>query len=424
VLRELEEDPDATLPEKGLFSLPFMKRAINRKRQAVQDEAQRLAQELGQRASDSEDDEGGVDGAMDWGEGEVAGEDGKEPVARRTFGPGRVKRGRVPLPAGGDGEGEDDAFEGSSGSEDEKETPQPSLKRKALAKNRVKLEGQKLQPRGKVMATAGPFSVEVPPAEPLSLPSGQPEWLFPGAKAKRETRAIEQAAVAGGEGGSGSSRKKQRRAPGGGVAVEGPPAAAQGGGDGDGGDGSPDADDQRDLVRQAFQMFGEDVQADFAAEKQKDVEKELPKNDGPTQMPGWGMWKDQQRVPAWMLRERAAAEKKRADAAARRKDAKLKNVIISERFDKKADKFSVQEVPYPFKSREDYERSVRMPIGREFMTDKVHRDMTRPAVLKTTGVMIDPLRHLGESLDNRKLKPGGGQNVKKARPERPKSGRL
>ena len=168
VLRELEEDPDATLPEKGLFSLPFMKRAINRKRQAVQDEAQRLAQELGQRASDSEDDEGGVDGAMDWGEGEVAGEDGKEPVARRTFGPGGVKRGRVPLPAGGDGEGEDDAFEGSSGSEDEKETPQPSLKRKALAKNRVKLEGQKLQPRGKVMATAGPFSVEVPPAEPLS----------------------------------------------------------------------------------------------------------------------------------------------------------------------------------------------------------------------------------------------------------------
>jgi len=45
-------------------------------------------------------------------------------------------------------------------------------------------------------------------------------------------------------------------------------------------------------------------------------------------------------------------------------------------------------------------------------------------VLKTTGVMIDPLRHLGESLDNRKVKPGGGQNVKKARPERPKSGRL
>ena len=166
------------------------------------------------------------------------------------------------------------------------------------------------------------------------------------------------------------------------------------------------------------------MQADFAAEKRKDVEKELPKNDGPTQMPGWGMWKDQQRVPAWMLRERAAAEKKRADAAARRKDAKLKHVIISERFDKKADKFSVQEVPYPFKSREDYERSVRMPLGREFMTDKVHRDMTRPAVLKTTGVMIDPLRHLGESLDNRKVKPGGGQNVKKARPERPKSGRL
>jgi len=422
VLRELEEDPDAALPEKGLFSLPFMKRAINRKRQAVQDEARRLAQELGQRGSDSEDDEGG--GSMDWGEGEVAGEDGKEPAARRGFGPGGTKRGRVPRPTGGDGEDGDDAFEGSSGSEDEEGARQPSVKRKALVKGRVKVEGQKLQPRGKVTATAGPMSVEVPAAEPLSLPSGQPEWLFPRAKAERPTRAIEQAAVAGGEGGSGPSRKKQRRAPGAGAAGEGPSAEAWGGGDEDAGDGAPNAGDQRDLVRQAFHMFGEDVQADFAAEKRKDVEKELPKNDGPTQMPGWGMWKDQQRVPAWMLRERAAAEKKRADAAARRKDAKLKHVIISERFDKKADKFSVQEVPYPFKSREDYERSVRMPLGREFMTDKVHRDMTRPAVLKTTGVMIDPLRHLGESLDNRKVKPGGGQNVKKARPERPKSGRL
>ena len=181
---------------------------------------------------------------------------------------------------------------------------------------------------------------------------------------------------------------------------------------------------QREIIRQAFQMYGEDVQAEFAAEKRKDVERELPKDNGPALMPGWGMWKDQQKVPAWMLRERAAAEKKRADAAARRKDARLKHVIISEKFDKKAAKFSVPEVPFPFKSREDYERSMRMPLGREFMTDKVHRDMTRPDVLKTTGVMIDPLRHLGETLDNNKVKPSGGRNVKKNRPERPKSGRL
>lgn len=45
-----------------------------------------------------------------------------------------------------------------------------------------------------------------------------------------------------------------------------------------------------------------------------------------------------------------------------------------------ASKFSSAGVPFPFKSREIYERSVRMPIGREYNTDKAYRNMIRPAV--------------------------------------------
>ena len=55
-----------------------------------------------------------------------------------------------------------------------------------------------------------------------------------------------------------------------------------------------------------------------------------------------------------------------------------------------------------------------MPLGREFNTDKAFRDLTRAPVLKTTGVMIDPLRR-GESLDSRKVKETavGGPTVPK-----------
>ena len=438
VLKELEDDPGSTLPEKGLFSLPFMKRAINRKRQAVQEEAQRLAQELEQRGSDSEGDFEAT--AMDWGGGgDLGAEDAQEgaAVARRSFGPGAgTKRARVASAARGSGdEEEDNVFEGSSGSEDEGNRTGPrgggGQKRKELDRRKIKLEGREVVPRGRITATAGPISVKAPPAEPLKLPTGQPDWLFTPAAAGAgdQSRSIKQAAVMGeettpgttvAEAASGARKKQRRGLRDDGAVGDGQVSLERAAEDGQG-SGAPG---QREIIRQAFQMYGEDVQAEFAAEKRKDVERELPKDNGPALMPGWGMWKDQQKVPAWMLRERAAAEKKRADAAARRKDARLKHVIISEKFDKKAAKFSVPEVPFPFKSREDYERSMRMPLGREFMTDKVHRDMTRPDVLKTTGVMIDPLRHLGETLDNNKVKPSGGRNVKKNRPERPKSGRL
>jgi U3 small nucleolar RNA-associated protein 14 len=46
-----------------------------------------------------------------------------------------------------------------------------------------------------------------------------------------------------------------------------------------------------------------------------------------------------------------------------RKDAKLSNVMISERRITNAAKYKVGEVPYPFKSREEYERSLQLPLG-------------------------------------------------------------
>ena len=45
-----------------------------------------------------------------------------------------------------------------------------------------------------------------------------------------------------------------------------------------------------------------------------------------------------------------------------------------------ASKYLQATVPYPYTSREAYERSLRVPIGPEYNTDEAFRNLTRPAV--------------------------------------------
>ena len=60
-------------------------------------------------------------------------------------------------------------------------------------------------------------------------------------------------------------------------------------------------------------------------------------------------------------------------AAANRKDSKLKAVVISEAWDKKAGKYNAPSVPFPFDSKATYEQSMRTPMGRVFNTTAAHR---------------------------------------------------
>lgn len=109
-------------------------------------------------------------------------------------------------------------------------------------------------------------------------------------------------------------------------------------------------------------------------------------------LPGWGTWAGQQREPKWVTDAKKKAEQRKAAAAAGRKDAKLQYVVISEKWDKKSSKYKVPSVPYPFDSKETYERAMRQPLGREYNTDVSFRNLTRPAVLKDAGVIIEPIR--------------------------------
>eukprot|EP00850_Spirogloea_muscicola_P020872 SM000229S07508 [mRNA] locus=s229:181901:185230:+ [translate_table: standard] len=152
---------------------------------------------------------------------------------------------------------------------------------------------------------------------------------------------------------------------------------------------------QWDLIRRAF--AGDDVEAEFAAAKSAALAEEVPAVEGPVSLPGWGQWTGVQKrrgPPAWLLRERAELERKREAALARRKDAKLKHVIISEKVNKKAAQYYSSSLPYPFTSKEAFESSLRTPIGRKFNTDVAFREMTRPAILTTPGAIIEPIKYI------------------------------
>ncbi|CAI5745700.1 unnamed protein product [Peronospora destructor] len=78
-------------------------------------------------------------------------------------------------------------------------------------------------------------------------------------------------------------------------------------------------------------------------------------------------------------------------ALAGRKDARLDKVLINEKKDKKAAKFKVKDVPYPFTSRAEYEAVMRNPLGSDWNTSQVTNVLTAPKIMKHAGTTIAPL---------------------------------
>lgn len=147
---------------------------------------------------------------------------------------------------------------------------------------------------------------------------------------------------------------------------------------------------QRSLIEQGF--AGATEEDDFMAEKEELIDRDKPKEVKP--LPGWGSWAGA--GVEWEPRKALVDKlnkKQREQAAKRgpRKDHNLKHVIINEKRDKKASQFVVLDVPYPFTSREQYERSLRQPIGPEFNTATAHEKMTKPHVIVKSGSIVDPI---------------------------------
>jgi U3 small nucleolar RNA-associated protein 14 len=76
-----------------------------------------------------------------------------------------------------------------------------------------------------------------------------------------------------------------------------------------------------------------------------------------------------------------------------RKDNNLKHVMITEKRDKKfAVKNMTGAVPFPFSSKEQYEASLRHPLGSEWNTLDVTADATKPEWTTRAGLIIEPIK--------------------------------
>lgn len=144
---------------------------------------------------------------------------------------------------------------------------------------------------------------------------------------------------------------------------------------------------QQNLIEEAF--AGDDVMAEFSAEKQQVVEDEGDKEEDMT-LPGWGDW-------AGSDQPRRSKKKfvRKIDGVAqkdKRKDKGLKNVIVNESVNKKNLKYQSLSVPYPYKLREEYERALRMPLGEEWTSRATHQRATLPRVIVKQGMVVDPLK--------------------------------
>ena len=64
-----------------------------------------------------------------------------------------------------------------------------------------------------------------------------------------------------------------------------------------------------------------------------------------------------------------------------RADYKKAHVIISEKRDKKAAKYLVKDLPYPYTSKAQFERSMEVPLGTEWNTRLGFQRATLPKVV-------------------------------------------
>ncbi|KAF9528093.1 Utp14 protein-domain-containing protein [Crepidotus variabilis] len=147
--------------------------------------------------------------------------------------------------------------------------------------------------------------------------------------------------------------------------------------------------EQRDLVSLAF--AGDNVVQCFEDAKRREIAADAP-HEVDTTIPGWGSWggsgvKKAPHKPHRIKKIAGIDPKTRADYG-------KKNIIISEKRDKKAAKYLVKDLPYPYTSKAQFERAMEHPLGVEWNTRQGFQRATLPRVVKKPGIIIEPLEKL------------------------------
>ncbi|KAE9395799.1 Utp14-domain-containing protein [Gymnopus androsaceus JB14] len=147
--------------------------------------------------------------------------------------------------------------------------------------------------------------------------------------------------------------------------------------------------EQRELVARAF--AGDNVVKDFEEAKRREIAMDAP-TEVDTTIPGWGSWGGsgtRKTAPKPHLIKKIAGIDPKSRA-----DYNKSHVIISEKRDKKASKYLVPDLPFPYTSKAQFDRRMQQPLGPEWNTRVGFQRGTLPKVVKKMGTVIDPLEKL------------------------------
>uniref|UniRef100_A0A663MBT1 UTP14A small subunit processome component n=1 Tax=Athene cunicularia TaxID=194338 RepID=A0A663MBT1_ATHCN len=143
--------------------------------------------------------------------------------------------------------------------------------------------------------------------------------------------------------------------------------------------------DQRGVITEAF--AGDDVVADFTREKRKAEEAAKPQPVNLV-LPGWGEWGGTGLKPSARKIKRFLLK---PPPAPPRKDQHLPHVIMSERRNIHAAAHQVSELPFPFERHQQFEQSIRTPVGATWNTQRAFQKLTTPRIITRSGHIIKPL---------------------------------
>ncbi|XP_027692065.1 U3 small nucleolar RNA-associated protein 14 homolog A isoform X1 [Vombatus ursinus] len=143
---------------------------------------------------------------------------------------------------------------------------------------------------------------------------------------------------------------------------------------------------QKQIIKEAF--AGDDVIADFQKEK-REAEKASTPKDIDLSLPGWGQWGGPGLVISARKRRRFLIK---APKAAPRKDKHLPNVVISEKRNIQAVAHQVNVLPFPFTHQNQFEETIKMPVGTTWNTPRAFQKLTAPRVVTKPGHIIEPIK--------------------------------
>lgn len=122
----------------------------------------------------------------------------------------------------------------------------------------------------------------------------------------------------------------------------------------------------------------------------------LQRNDEtPDAIPGWGSWIGEgvkERKPKRKAELQPTQPKKQTAVVHMASDSALRAPLM---------KYQVKEVPYPFKSKEEYELANGSPLGPEWMSLSAHAETIKPRVNARIGAVLAPIK-LAKHLDTDK----------------------